>query len=136
MPTSFLPEEDQGVMFNQVQLPAGATQERTLEVLKKVEDHFLENEKDTVRSIFTVAGFSFGGSGQNMGIGFVMLKDWDERNRARPGRQGDRRARDGRLLADPRGDGLRLRAAGGDRARHATGFTCSCRTAAASATRR
>src|SRR5690606_39840256 len=66
MPTSFLPEEDQGVMFNQVMLPAGATQERTLEVLKKVEDHFLENEKDSVRAIFTVAGFSFGGSGQHM----------------------------------------------------------------------
>ena len=79
MPTSFLPEEDQGVMFNQVMLPAGATQERTLEVLKKVEKHFLENEKDTVRALFTVAGFSFGGSGQNMGIGFVNLKPWDER---------------------------------------------------------
>ncbi|MCK0511721.1 efflux RND transporter permease subunit [Aromatoleum buckelii] len=79
MPTSFLPEEDQGVMFSQVTLPAGATQDRTLAVLKKVEDHFLENEKDTVRSIFTVAGFSFGGSGQNMGIAFINLQDWDER---------------------------------------------------------
>ncbi len=79
MPTSFLPEEDQGVMFNQVMLPAGATQERTLEVLRKVERHFLEDEKDTVKALFTVAGFSFGGSGQNMGIGFVNLKGWDER---------------------------------------------------------
>jgi len=79
MPTSFLPEEDQGVMFNQIMLPPGATQERTLEVLKKVEQHFLQNEKDTVRSIFTVAGFSFGGGGQNMGIAFVNLKHWDER---------------------------------------------------------
>ncbi|MCP5307837.1 efflux RND transporter permease subunit [Cognatazoarcus halotolerans] len=79
MPTSFLPEEDQGVMFNQIMLPAGATQERTLEVLKKVEKHFLENEKDTARSIFTVAGFSFGGNGQNAGIGFVNLRPWDER---------------------------------------------------------
>ncbi|MGE0069150.1 MAG: efflux RND transporter permease subunit [Thiomonas sp.] len=79
MPTSFLPEEDQGVMFTQVMLPAGATQERTLDVLKKVEKHFLEDEKDTVRALFTVAGFSFGGSGQNMGIGFVNLKSWDER---------------------------------------------------------
>jgi multidrug efflux pump len=60
-------------------LPAGATQERTVEVLKKVERHYLENEKDTVRAVFTVAGFSFGGSGQNMGIGFVNLKHWDER---------------------------------------------------------
>ncbi len=79
MPTSFLPEEDQGIMFNQIMLPAGATQERTLAVLKKVERHYLENEKDTVRAVFTVAGFSFGGSGQNMGIGFVNLKHWDER---------------------------------------------------------
>ena len=81
MPTSFLPDEDQGVLFSQVQLPAGATLERTLKVLDDVEHHFLEGEKDAVRSIFTVAGFSFGGSGQNMGIGFVMLKDWELRNR-------------------------------------------------------
>src|SRR5690606_2850931 len=80
MPTSFLPEEDQGIMFSQITLPAGATQERTIEVLKKVEQHFLENEKDTVKAIFTVAGFSFGGSGQNMGIGFVNLRDWSERS--------------------------------------------------------
>ncbi|AYH44808.1 efflux RND transporter permease subunit [Azoarcus sp. DN11] len=84
MPTSFLPEEDQGVMFTQITLPAGATQERTVEVLKKVEKHFLETEKDSVRSIFTAAGFSFGGSGQNMGLGFVGMKDWDERHE--PGR--------------------------------------------------
>ncbi|HQZ03214.1 MAG TPA: efflux RND transporter permease subunit [Thauera sp.] len=79
MPTSFLPEEDQGVMFNQIVLPAGASQERTVEVIKKIEKHFLENEKDTVQAIFTVAGFSFGGSGQNMGIAFVNLRHWDER---------------------------------------------------------
>mgnify|MGYP001765033024 FL=1 len=79
LPTAFLPEEDQGVMFTQVMLPAGATQERTVGVLKKVEHHFLENEKDNVRSIFTIAGFSFGGTGQNMGLGFVGMKHWDER---------------------------------------------------------
>jgi multidrug efflux pump len=77
--TSFLPEEDQGLMFTQVMLPAGATQERTVEVLKKVEHHFLEGEKDNVNSIFTIAGFSFGGTGQNMGLGFVGMKHWDER---------------------------------------------------------
>jgi multidrug efflux pump len=81
MPTSFLPEEDQGILFNQIMLPAGATQERTIEVLKKVEHHFLVDEKDTVKAIFTVAGFSFGGSGQNMGIGFINLKDWEERSK-------------------------------------------------------
>lgn len=79
MPTSFLPEEDQGVMFTQVMLPAGATQERTIEVLKKVERHFLDDEKDTAASIFTVAGFSFGGRGQNMGIGFINMRNWSER---------------------------------------------------------
>ena len=82
MPTSFLPEEDQGVMFTQIMLPPGATQERTVEVLKKVESYFLENEKDTVNAIFTVAGFSFGGSGQNMGLGFVNMKDWSQRSNA------------------------------------------------------
>jgi multidrug efflux pump len=79
MPTAFLPEEDQGVMFTQIILPAGASQERTVEVLKKVEHQFLENEKDSVRSIFTAAGFSFAGQGQNMGLGFVGMKDWSER---------------------------------------------------------
>ena len=82
MPTSFLPDEDQGVMFTQIMLPAGATQERTLDVLKKVEKHFLENEKDNVRALFTVAGFSFGGRGQNVGIGFVNLHPWDQRTGA------------------------------------------------------
>ena len=81
MPTSFLPDEDQGVMFTQVSLPAGATQERTLEVLKKVEKHFLEDEKDNVRALFTVAGFSFGGRGQHVGIGFVNMHPWSERTR-------------------------------------------------------
>ena len=81
MPTSFLPEEDQGILFSLIQLPVGATQERTIEVLKQVEHHFLEEQKEAVKSLFTVAGFSFAGSGQNMGIGFVQLKDWDLRQR-------------------------------------------------------
>ena len=79
MPTAFLPDEDQGILFTQVILPGDASQERTIEVLKKVEHHFLENEKDNVRTLFTAAGFSFAGSGQNMGIGFVGMKDWQER---------------------------------------------------------
>lgn len=81
MPTSFLPDEDQGVIFNQIMLPASATQERTIAVLEKVEQHFLQNEKDTVKAVFTVAGFSFGGNGQNMGIGFINFKDWSERTK-------------------------------------------------------
>ncbi|OGR25892.1 MAG: multidrug efflux RND transporter permease [Desulfobacterales bacterium RIFOXYA12_FULL_46_15] len=81
MPTSFLPEEDQGVLFSLIQLPVGATQERTIEVLKQVEHHFLEEQKEAVKSLFTSSGFSFAGSGQNMGIGFVQLKDWNLRQR-------------------------------------------------------
>ncbi len=79
MPTAFLPEEDQGVMFTQIILPGGATQERTVEVVKKIEKHYLEGEKGNVRSIFAAAGFSFAGQGQNMGIGFVNMEPWDQR---------------------------------------------------------
>ena len=79
LPTSFLPDEDQGVFFTQVQLPPGATQEQTLQVLAKMEDYFLNEEGANVKSLFTVAGFSFSGTGQNSGIGFVRLRDWSER---------------------------------------------------------
>ncbi|MBW3497603.1 MULTISPECIES: efflux RND transporter permease subunit [unclassified Janthinobacterium] len=79
LPTSFLPEEDQGILFTQIQLPTGATQERTLKVIEQVEDHFMNSEKDNVASVFAVAGFSFGGNGQNTGIAFVRLKDWSLR---------------------------------------------------------
>lgn len=76
LPTAFLPDEDQGFIICQVQLPAGATQERTLKVIEQMEQHFLEKEKKSVESIITVAGFSFAGRGQNMGLAFVRLKDW------------------------------------------------------------
>jgi multidrug efflux pump len=79
LPTSFLPDEDQGILFVQVVLPAGATQERTLTVLREVERHFLEDEKEAVQALFTVAGFSFAGSGQNAGLGFVRLRDYKDR---------------------------------------------------------
>ncbi|BCL77300.1 multidrug efflux RND transporter permease subunit [Jeongeupia sp. HS-3] len=82
LPTSFLPDEDQGILFSQIMLPAGATQEQTIDVIKKVENHFLVDEKKNVNSVFAVAGFSFGGSGQNNGIAFVSLKDWDQRKAA------------------------------------------------------
>jgi multidrug efflux pump len=81
MPTAFLPDEDQGFLYAMVQLPVGATQERTLQVLKKMEHHFLEEQKEAVDSLFTVAGFSFAGSGQNMGLAFVKLRDWQVRRR-------------------------------------------------------
>ena len=79
LPTSFLPAEDQGILFTQVLLPTGATQQRTLKVIEKVEQHFLVDQKDAVASVFAVAGFSFGGNGQNAAMAFVRLKDWDER---------------------------------------------------------
>ena len=81
LPTSFLPEEDQGVFFTLVQLPTDATLERTQKILEQVRDHYLTEEKSNVRSVLTVAGFSFAGSGQNMGIAFVQLKDWSERQK-------------------------------------------------------
>jgi len=79
LPSSFLPEEDQGIIFGLIQLPTGAPQEKTIEVLRQVERHFLESEKETVSSLFTVAGFSFAGSGQNAGLAFIQLKPWNER---------------------------------------------------------
>jgi multidrug efflux pump len=79
LPTAFLPDEDQGFIVCQVQLPAGASQERTLKVIEQVEKHFFENESKTIDSLITVAGFSFAGRGQNMGLAFVRLKDWKER---------------------------------------------------------
>ena len=82
LPTSFLPEEDQGVFLSLVQLPTGATLERTQDVLDKVSIYYRTAEKENVDEVFTVAGFSFAGSGQNMGMVFVNLADW--KDRARP----------------------------------------------------
>ena len=76
LPTAFLPDEDQGFIICQVQLPAGATQERTIQVIRQLEKHFLEQETSTVEGVITVVGFSFAGRGQNMGVAFVRLKDW------------------------------------------------------------
>ncbi|OUY19650.1 hydrophobe/amphiphile efflux-1 family RND transporter [Yersinia pestis subsp. microtus bv. Altaica] len=79
LPSSFLPEEDQGGFLTMVQLPAGATQERTQKVLNHVTDYYLDKEKNVVNSVFTVNGFGFSGQGQNTGLAFVSLKNWDER---------------------------------------------------------
>ena len=81
-PGGFLPDEDQGVLYSQIVLPAGATQQRTLEVVKAVEHQFLVEEGENVQTMFGVVGYSFGGSGQNAGLAFVRLKPWDERTRA------------------------------------------------------
>jgi hydrophobe/amphiphile efflux-1 (HAE1) family protein len=79
MPTAYLPQEDQGVMYIQAMLPAGSTMEQTQEVLNQVRDYFLNDEKKAVEGCFTVAGRGFSGAGQNTGLGFVMLKDWHDR---------------------------------------------------------
>ena len=79
MPSSFLPDEDQGILLTVVQLPVGATQDRTLRVLDQVQKHYLEKEKGLVEGVLTVAGFSFAGQGQNVGLAFVRLKPFAER---------------------------------------------------------
>lgn len=79
LPSSFLPDEDQGVFLSMAQLPAGATQERTQKVLDEMTDYYLTKEKNNVESVFAVNGFGFAGRGQNTGIAFVSLKDWSER---------------------------------------------------------
>ncbi len=78
MPSSFIPNEDRGVFLTQMQLPAGATQEQSLETMKKIEDYYLDQAQG-IRSIFSVVGFSFSGQGQNSGLAFVRMTDWSER---------------------------------------------------------
>ncbi len=80
MPTSYLPDEDQGVLMTLVQTPPGTTQEQTIEVLKQVRDYYLTNEKDTVEECLTIAGVSTAGRGQDQGMLYIKLKDWDLRN--------------------------------------------------------
>jgi len=79
LPSSFLPQEDQGYLLAQVIAPVGATQQRTLQSIEKLEQHFLQGERDALKAVFTVQGFSFAGTGQNNGMAFVNLKDWSER---------------------------------------------------------
>ncbi|GMO42381.1 hypothetical protein BwSF12_45920 [Bradyrhizobium ottawaense] len=79
LPSSFLPDEDQGTIMTLIQLPVGATSTRTLDVIKQVEHQYLDNEKDAVDGVFAVSGFSFAGQGQNVGLAFVSLKPFDER---------------------------------------------------------
>jgi multidrug efflux pump len=79
LPTSFVPQEDQGTMYAQAITPVGTTQERTMETLRKMEDYFLEEETEAVESMFGIVGFSFAGAGQNVAFTFVKLRDWDER---------------------------------------------------------
>ncbi len=79
LPTSFVPNEDQGVLLTQIQLPNGANAARTQAVVKQVEAYFLNQEKDAVQSVFTTVGFGYGGSGENNAMAFVRLKDFSVR---------------------------------------------------------
>ncbi len=81
MPTAYLPDEDQGIVFVQATLASGSTLEQTDKVMTQVRNHFLQDEKEAVASCFTLAGRGFSGTGQNVGIAFVHLSDWDLRNR-------------------------------------------------------
>ena len=95
IPTGFLPNEDQGVMFVEVKTPPGATQVRTEQMLATVRDYVLNEEKAGISSIFEVRGFSFGGRGQNAGLAFFTLRDWSERS----GEQNHVRAIASRMMA-------------------------------------
>jgi HAE1 family hydrophobic/amphiphilic exporter-1 len=82
MPTGFLPDEDQGVLFVQAVLPANSTLEQTKQVMDGVNDYFVNDEKDAVQSCMTISGINLSGQGQNAGLAFVNLKDWKLRERA------------------------------------------------------
>ena len=79
LPTAFLPDEDQGTMFVQVQLPSNASAQRTWDVLEEVNDYLTLEEGDVVDAVMMVNGFNFAGRGQNSGMAFVRLKPWEER---------------------------------------------------------
>lgn len=79
LPTAFLPEEDQGIVFAMVMAPPGSTQERTMETVRQVEDYLLTQESSHISGVFSIGGFSFAGSGQNSAMVFIRLKDWSER---------------------------------------------------------
>lgn len=83
MPTSYLPDEDQGILFSQILMPTGTTLEQTQAIAREVQQHFLENEKETVDSCMTIAGMGFAGRAQNNAMVFVKLRDW--KLRGRPG---------------------------------------------------
>jgi multidrug efflux pump len=94
VPSSFLPDEDQGILFVQVNTPVGATVDRTGKVLDQIREYFETKEKANVDGVFTVTGFSFGGRGQSSGLAFVHLKDWSQR----PGAQNRVQAIAGRAM--------------------------------------
>ena len=79
LPSSFVPEEDQGSVMTLVQLPPGSTLNQTNQVMEKLSGYYQSKEEKNIESVFTISGFSFMGSGQNAGMAFVKLKNWDDR---------------------------------------------------------
>jgi HAE1 family hydrophobic/amphiphilic exporter-1 len=79
MPTAYLPDEDQGILFVQAQLPSGSTLEQTDAIMDEIREYIEKNETDAVESVLTISGTSFAGGGQNMGMSFIKLKDWELR---------------------------------------------------------
>ena len=110
LPSAFLPQEDQGTLLAQLIAPVGATQQRTLQSLEKVEQHFLEGEKSAVKAVFGVQGFSFGGSWPEQRHGLDQPERLERAQGARAARRCDRRPRDGGTVADPGCFRLRVRA--------------------------
>ncbi|NLC71242.1 MAG: efflux RND transporter permease subunit [Desulfuromonadaceae bacterium] len=81
LPTSYVPDEDQGIMNAQIMLPTGSTLEQTRKVAEKIQDHFQQNEKEAVASTLMICGVGFSGRAQNNGMVFIKLKDWELRDR-------------------------------------------------------
>ncbi|UXZ05140.1 efflux RND transporter permease subunit [Moraxella nasicaprae] len=95
LPSSFVPEEDQGSVMTLVQLPPGSTLNQTNQVMDKLAGYYQSQEEKNIESVFTISGFSFMGSGQNAGMAFVKLKDWE----ARTGKENSAQAIAGRAMA-------------------------------------
>ena len=95
LPSGFLPDEDQGIMIALVQGPAGATSARTQKGLDLIRNQFLQKEGGNIQGVYTINGFSFAGNGQNAGIAFIPLNNWD----ARRGKANKAPAIAGRMMA-------------------------------------
>jgi hydrophobe/amphiphile efflux-1 (HAE1) family protein len=78
LPTSFLPDEDQGVLNAQIQLPTGATEEQTTQVMRTVQQYFLK-QPEVIDALLSITGSGSGGNSQNVGRAFIKLQDWDKR---------------------------------------------------------
>lgn len=81
LPSSFLPDEDQGTLYVDIQLPSGATMERTKKVVEEIDAYFRTAEKDSIQSVMSVIGWGFSSSGQNSAMVMPLLKDWSERGK-------------------------------------------------------